>query len=191
MKNSGLAIFASGRGSNAAKIIERFREEDYSIACIVSNKANAGVLDLARENHIPELILDRNTFYNTEDIVSDLKSLGVKSISLAGFLWLVPQYLVSAFADRIINIHPALLPKYGGKGMYGSNVHKAVKEAGDLESGLTIHLVNEEYDKGEILYQASCKLLPEDSAEDIAKKVLQLEHKFYPEVLFSFMEFIS
>ena len=191
MKNSGLAIFASGTGSNANKIIEYFRIEGAQISCIVSNKSDAGVLDLARKHGIPQIVLERKKFYSHDDLLAELKDYKVKYIALAGFLWLIPGYLLKSFKNRIVNIHPALLPKYGGKGMYGENVHKAIKESGDLTSGMTIHLVNEAYDEGKIIFQASCQLSPDDTPKEIARKVLSLEHKFYPVVLSSFMEFQS
>lgn len=191
MKNSGLAIFASGRGSNAQKIIDHFKKEGLKITCIVSNNINAGILDLARDYEIPQIVLEKGNFYGSEELLGQLQKYEVNFIALAGFLWLIPRYLILSFKDRILNIHPALLPKFGGKGMYGSKVHKAVKQSKETKSGLTIHLVNEEYDKGEILFQASCAIKIEDTPEDIAGKVLELEHRFYPVVLSSFIEFQS
>ena len=146
-------------------------------------KKSAPVLEMARSNNIPTLVIDRDRFYNSQDILKEFSIYNIDFIVLAGFLLLVPKYLIQKFHNRIVNIHPALLPKYGGKGMYGMNVHKAVKAANEEESGITIHYVNEKYDEGEILFQISCKILPKDSPEMIAKKVLQLEHQHYSKVI--------
>ena len=177
-----IAIFASGTGSNARKIVEHFQDHSaIEVSLIVSNRPTAGVLDLAAEYGIPSLILERETFYETEDLLDRLR--GIDLIVLAGFLWLIPPYLIRRFPRRIINIHPALLPKYGGKGMYGRHVHRAVKEAGETESGITIHYVNERYDEGGIIFQASCDLAPDDEAEAVARKVLALEHQHFAPVI--------
>jgi len=179
-----IAIFASGGGSNARKIIEHFEENsEIDVALIVTNKRNAGVLNHAREFDIPILIIDRNFFYNSEEILQILKNEQIDLIVLAGFLWLIPSYLIQNYLDKIINIHPSLLPKYGGKGMYGINVHKAVKENHENESGITIHFVNENFDEGNHIFQASINLDENDSPEEIAKKVLTLEHKHFPLVI--------
>jgi len=179
-----IAIFASGGGSNALKIIEHFEKLTLGrVGLVVSNKAEAGVLGIAASHDIPTQIIDRQMFYESAVILEVLKKYEIGLVVLAGFLWLVPEYLVRAFPRKIVNIHPALLPKYGGKGMYGMNVHKAVKAAGETESGITIHFVNDLYDEGDIVFQASCLILPEDSAETIAKKVLELEHKHFPVVI--------
>jgi phosphoribosylglycinamide formyltransferase-1 len=177
-----IAIFASGTGSNARKIVEHFKNHpDIEVNLVVSNRANAKVLDMAAEHGIPSLIVQRQTFYETEALLEQLR--GIDLIALAGFLWLIPDYLVRHFPRRIINIHPALLPKYGGKGMYGQHVHQAVKAAGETESGITIHYVNKHYDEGRVIFQASCKLDPKDEAEDIARKVLALEHQHFAPVI--------
>lgn len=182
MKN--IAIFASGSGSNARKIMEYFAErKDVSVSLLISNRADAGVLKIAENFGVDSIVIDRPTFYQTEDVVSVLNKYETTLIVLAGFLWLIPNYLVEAFQGRIINIHPALLPKYGGKGMHGIHVHTAVKAAHDSESGITIHYVNERYDEGQIIFQASCQLSPTDTPDDIARKVLELEHKHYPIVI--------
>ncbi len=179
-----IAIFASGTGSNAKKIIEYFKEnQDISVELIVSNRPAARVLDLATEHHLHQLVLNRASFYESQDIISQLKQYQIDWIVLAGFLWLIPSYLVNAYPGRIINIHPALLPKYGGKGMYGMNVHRAIKEAGEKESGITIHYVNERYDEGDIIFQASCALTAADDAEEIAHKVQKLEHQHFAPVI--------
>lgn len=183
-----IAIFASGTGSNARKIIEYFADrEDVSVSLVVSNKAKAGVLDMAKEWDIDRMVINRALFYETEDMVAHLKQWEIDLIVLAGFLWLIPSYLVTSYAGRILNIHPALLPAYGGKGMYGMHVHRAVKAAGERESGMTIHLVNEHYDEGDIIFQARCPIAPEDEAEDIAKKVLALEHRHFASTIDQFL----
>lgn len=179
-----IAIFASGGGSNARKIIEHFRNsETIAVRLVVSNKKDAGVLDIAHASGIETFVVNRADFAREDQLLPELRARNIDYIVLAGFLLLVPAYLVSAFPQRIFNIHPALLPKYGGKGMYGHFVHEAVKAAGETESGMTIHLVNEQYDKGDILFQARCTLLPEDTPEEIARKVLVLEHRYYAEVI--------
>jgi phosphoribosylglycinamide formyltransferase-1 len=183
-KMKHIAIFATGGGSNAQKIIEHFENHDAAkVSLIISNKKNAGVLDIAAAKNIPTLIINREEFYQTEDILQKLDTFHIDFIVLAGFLWLMPTYLVKSYANKVVNIHPALLPKYGGKGMYGMNVHRAVHAAQEEESGMTIHYVNEHYDEGTIIFQAKCTLQITDSPEDIAKKVLQLEHQHYPKVI--------
>lgn len=179
-----IAIFASGGGSNARKIIEHFKNSELArVSLIVSNKPDAGVLEIAREHGIPAQVIDRKGFYESEALLDVLKTHEIGFVALAGFLWLMPAYLVRAFPRKMLNIHPALLPKFGGKGMYGHHVHEAVKAAAESESGPSIHLVNEQYDEGDILFQARCAIAPEDSAAEIAGKVLELEHRFYPAVI--------
>lgn len=179
-----IAIFASGTGSNARKIIGYFKNSpDVRVALVVSNKKDAGVLDIAHEHGIPAQVIDRQMFYETEDLLGILKKHEIGFIVLAGFLWLIPSYLVKKFEKKMVNIHPALLPKFGGKGMYGARVHEAVKESGEAETGITIHWVNEHYDAGDIVFQAKCPVSPEDSPADIAHKVQQLEHQYFPAVI--------
>lgn len=179
-----IAIFASGTGSNARKIIEYFKNSpDVKVALVVSNKKDAGVLDIAREHDIPTQIIERKMFYETETLLGILKKHGIQFIVLAGFLWLAPPYLVRAFPKKMVNIHPALLPKFGGKGMYGKHVHEAVKAANETETGITIHFLNEHYDEGDIVFQARCPVLPEDSPEDIARRVSHLEHRHFPQII--------
>lgn len=179
-----LAIFASGIGSNARKIIEHFAgHPKIQVALIISNKPTAPVLNIAKEFGIDAHVIQRQDFYKTENILKKLHTYNIDFIVLAGFLWLVPQYLVQSFEKRIVNIHPALLPKYGGKGMYGMNVHQAVKRNQEQESGITIHYVNERYDEGSIIYQAKCHLSPTDQAEDIARKVRNLEHTHFAPII--------
>lgn len=176
-----LAVFASGKGSNAQKIAEYFAGHQHiSIALIVSSKASAGVLDMARAKDIPVLILEKERFMET-GYADELRARGIDSIILAGFLWKVPPVLIAAYPNRILNIHPALLPAYGGKGMYGQKVHEAVIAAGETCSGITIHYVDEIYDHGAILFQKTCAVEAGDTWERVAKKVQELEHRHYPE----------
>ncbi len=179
-----IAIFASGSGSNAKKILEYFEGHlDIRVALIVTNRSQAGVLAHAEYHNIPTAHIKKATFYETEEILEIFNRYSVDFLVLAGFLLLIPRYLVQSYPHHILNIHPALLPKYGGKGMYGMNVHRAVRAANETETGMTIHWVNEHYDEGGIVFQASCKVAPEDSPEDIARNVLQLEHRHYAEVI--------
>ncbi len=179
-----IAVFASGTGSNAARIADYFAHSDCArVRLVVSNRPQAPVLDLARARGIATHVISRGDFYGTEHLLSVLTEQEIGFIALAGFLWLVPPYLVRAYWRRMVNIHPALLPAYGGKGMYGMRVHEAVKAAGERETGITIHFVNEQYDEGDIIFQARCRVLPDDSAADIARKVQGLEHEHYPKVL--------
>ncbi|MCA6074225.1 phosphoribosylglycinamide formyltransferase [Fulvivirga sedimenti] len=182
MKN--IAIFASGNGTNAEAIIRHFENnQDISVRLILSNKADAYVLERAKKHHISSHVFTRNEFYNETAVIEILKDNQIDLIVLAGFLWLVPASLVKEYPGRIVNIHPALLPKYGGKGMYGSRVHQAVKESGDKETGITIHLVNENYDEGDILFQATCQVDKDDTPEDIAASVHELEYQYYPVII--------
>ncbi len=179
-----IAILASGTGSNARKIVEHLQDNEFvEVVLIASNRKSAKVLDMASDHSIATTVITRSDFYQSESFLNQLRELDVDWIVLAGFLWLVPSNLISAYPNRIVNIHPALLPAYGGKGMYGINVHKAVKDNNDNVSGMTIHLVNENYDDGAIIFQGRTDIDPSDSPEDIAAKVLKLEHKFYPKVI--------
>ena len=179
-----IAILASGAGSNAQKILEHFSDRmDIAVRLIVSNKQEAGVLNIAKVASIDTFIVTRDSFYSTTDLLVELDKRNIDFIVLAGFLWLIPPYLIQHYPDRIINIHPALLPKYGGKGMYGHFVHEAVHLAKDTHSGITIHYVNEKYDEGSIVFQERCEILPSDQPEDIARKVQVLEHSYYPTVI--------
>lgn len=179
-----LAIFASGSGSNAERIIEHFgADKGVEISLILTNNPLAGVIERGRRLGVPVLIFDKKTFAKTDKIIDILKAQGIDWIILAGFLWLVPAHLIRAFEGRIINIHPALLPKYGGKGMWGHHVHQAVVDNRDEESGITIHYVNEHYDEGKIIFQTSCQVSKTDSADDIAQKIHQLEYEHFPRVI--------
>lgn len=184
-----IAIFASGSGSNAQKIMEHFkRNNDVEVALILTNNPEAYVLQRADNFEIPSHIFDKKEFYNSDHVVTLLKNLNIDLIVLAGFLWLIPQNLLSAFPNKIINIHPALLPKYGGKGMYGDYVHRAVLNAAELESGITIHFVNSEFDEGEIIHQSKFKIEKSDDLEMVKFKVQQLEHLHFPKVIESLLK---
>ncbi|GAB3933273.1 phosphoribosylglycinamide formyltransferase [Mucilaginibacter myungsuensis] len=179
-----IAIFASGSGSNAQKIMEHFkRHPDAEVVLILTNNPNAYVLQRADNFEIPTHIFNREEFYNTDDVIRLLKNLQVDLIVLAGFLWLVPVTLLQAFPNKVINIHPALLPKYGGKGMYGDHIHKAVLADGEEESGITIHFANEHFDEGEILHQSKFKIDADDTLEVVKFKIQQLEHHHFPRVI--------
>ncbi|NQX43457.1 phosphoribosylglycinamide formyltransferase-1 [Pedobacter steynii] len=179
-----IAIFASGSGSNAQKLMEHFkRSPEVEIALVLTNNPDAYVLQRADNFEIPSHIFDRNEFYHTDHIIDLLKNLEVDLIVLAGFLWLIPKKLIHEYPGRIINIHPAILPKFGGKGMYGDHVHKAVMEANETEGGITIHYVNENYDEGEYIYQAKYRIDKDDNLELIKFKGQQLEHQHYPRVV--------
>lgn len=185
MKN--IVIFASGAGSNAQAIINYFREnEEVAVSLIVCNKAGAGVLKIAADEEIDSLLLDKKIIEDVSflDILKDYKT---NLIVLAGFLWKIPDYLIKAYDNKIINIHPSLLPNYGGKGMYGSHVHEAVIANKETESGITIHLVNEEYDKGRILLQKKVALTSEDTAISLAKKIHVLEHEWFAQTINNFL----
>lgn len=179
-----LAIFASGAGSNAQKVIDHFRNNPkIEISLIVCNKPGAGVLNIAIKENIPVLLIDREKFFRGNAYTDELQENKIDFIVLAGFLWKIPDALIRAFRNRIINIHPALLPNYGGKGMYGNHVHEAVIAAGEKESGITIHYVDEHYDNGDIIFQARCPVLPGDTPELLAQRIHQLEHEHFPKVI--------
>lgn len=178
-----IILFASGRGSNVQAIMEYFQHKDFlKVAMIVCNNPNAGVIELAQQYNIPLLQIDKQSVKErqwTDKIITAKPDL----IVLAGYLWKIPSELVQAFENKIINIHPALLPGYGGKGMYGMNVHHAVLTAKEKESGITIHYVNEHYDEGNIILQARCKIEPGDTPEMLAEKIHRLEHFYFPRVI--------
>jgi len=179
-----LAVFGSGNGTNAQAIAEYFSESsDARVVLILSNRKDAFVLQRATALNIPVKVFNRVDFYETEVITRLLIDQNIDMIVLAGFLWLLPPSLIKAFPDRIINIHPALLPKFGGKGMYGSKVHRAVIEAGEKESGISIHFVNENYDQGRIIFQARCTVEKEDTPESLAAKIHVLEHTHFPTII--------
>jgi phosphoribosylglycinamide formyltransferase-1 len=179
-----IALFASGDGSNAEKIILHFKNCDQIlVSLVVSTKASAFVVERAKSHSIPSIILNRDQFTKTENLLTELDKHHIDFIVLAGFLWLVPQYLLGAYPNSVINIHPALLPKYGGRGMYGMYIHRAVIDAKERESGITIHYVNEEYDEGKIIFQKSCTIDSNETPESLAEKIHYLEHKHFPEVI--------
>jgi len=179
-----IAIFASGAGSNAREIIRHFRNHPkIRVVLIVCNKPGAGVLQIAADEKIPMLMLEKDPFFRGDGYLPDIRSKGINFIVLAGFLWKIPDQLIKAFPGKIINIHPALLPNYGGKGMYGSHVHESVIAAGEKESGITIHYVDEHYDHGQPIFQAKVAIDPNDTPESLAAKIHKLEHKYYPVVI--------
>jgi phosphoribosylglycinamide formyltransferase-1 len=179
-----IAIFASGSGSNAQKLMEHFkRSNEIEISLVLTNNADAYVLQRADNFEIPTHIFDKNEFYKTDEIIDLLKNLEIDFVVLAGFLWLIPKNLIYAYPGRIVNIHPAILPKFGGKGMYGDHVHNAVMAAGETEGGITIHYVNENYDEGEYIYQARYRIDKNDNLEMVKFKGQQLEHQHYPRIV--------
>ena len=203
-----IAVFASGAGSNAAKIIEHFtsppelRSQPSSnsvalhsvergattipkveVALIVCNNPEAGVLKIAEKENIPALIIEKEIFFRGNAYIKELKKKKIDLIVLAGFLWKIPESLIKAFPNKIMNIHPALLPKYGGKGMYGKAVHEAVIASKERDSGITVHFVDELYDHGKIIFQAKCPVLDNDTADTLAQRIHELEHEHYPRVI--------
>jgi len=187
-----VAIFASGSGSNAENIANYFKSNpEIEISLILSNKKDAFVLERANKLNIPSQVFTRSEFYETNKIIDLLKSKEIDLLVLAGFMWLVPETLIKAFPNAILNIHPALLPNYGGKGMYGMNVHNAVINSGDKESGITIHVVNENYDDGETVLQATCTIAANDTPEDLANKIHELEYKHFPPTVENYLNRIT
>jgi phosphoribosylglycinamide formyltransferase-1 len=179
-----IAIFASGSGSNAQRIMEHFkRHKEMEVAIVLSNRADSYVLQRADNFEIPTHVFSKEELYHSSTILQLLKNLDIDIIVLAGFLWLIPENIIQQYPKRIINIHPALLPKYGGKGMYGDIIHETVIANHDLETGITIHYVNESFDEGEIIYQNKCLVENTDTTEKLAYKVHQLEHLHYPRVI--------
>ncbi len=187
-KSTKIAILASGSGSNAENINNYLLTNyDANIDCIICNKKDAFVFERAKKMDIDSFYFDKKAFSSATEVIELLKNRGVDFIVLAGFLLKISEKVIREFENKIINIHPALLPNYGGKGMYGMNVHKAVIDNNEKESGITIHLVNEEYDKGKILFQAKTSIESKDSAEDLAQKIHQLEYKHFPEVIVDYI----
>lgn len=181
---TNVAIFASGKGSNAQSIVEYFKNNlEVKVSFILTNNPSAGVLQVAQQNKIVSAIVSKNFFNDEKRMLSLLEGANVQLIVLAGFLQLVPAWLIRAYNNRIVNIHPALLPKYGGKGMYGLKVHEAVIAAGEKQSGITIHYVNEEYDKGEVVLQKTVEVSANDTPASLSEKVLQLEHEWLPQTI--------
>ena len=183
MNKACLAILASGSGTNAGEFFRYFKSHPrVTIELLVSSRADAYVLERARGNGIETLVVDK-ALLQSEDLVKWLRARNVTHLVLAGFNWMIPASLLRAYPGRIVNIHPALLPAFGGKGMYGMRVHEALKASGASETGITIHLVNEKYDEGKILFQARCPVTPDDTPESIAQRVQRLEHEHYPRVV--------
>ena len=182
MKN--IAILASGSGSNAENIAKYFEESDYArVSFIIANNPEAYVLERAKKLGIEAAVVTKQQFMEADSIIAMLKERNIDFVVLAGFLLLVPQKLIQAYPGKIVNIHPALLPKHGGKGMYGDRVHKAVVECGESESGITIHLNDDQNDKGTTFFQAKCPVLPSDTPDDVAAKVHALEYEHFPHVI--------
>ncbi len=179
-----IAVLASGSGSNAENLVKYFRKGDLArVSVILSNKKDAFALERAHRLGVPSLYFGRDDFYNSSKILETLKEQEIDCIVLAGFLWLVPDDIIEYFSERIVNIHPALLPKYGGKGMFGMKVHAAVVENGEHETGITIHYVNSNYDEGSIIFQAKTEVLPTDSPEMVAEKIHALEYEHFPRIV--------
>ena len=179
-----VAIFASGSGSNAENITAYFKEsKQVNISLFMTNKAAAFVVERAKKLGVAYIIFNKTDFYQTDNVLNILKDNKVDFVVLAGFLWLVPANLIEAYPNKVINIHPALLPAYGGKGMFGDHVHRAVVENKEKETGITIHYVNAEYDEGGIIFQAKCAIEPTDTPEIVAQKVHKLEYTHYPQVI--------
>ncbi len=183
-KEIRLAIFASGGGSNAAKIIDHFHSHPaVKVALIASNNPNAGAFAVAEKNHISTLFINKKVFFSENSYINELKSTKIDFIILAGFLWKLPSVLIREYPGKIVNIHPALLPKYGGKGMYGHYVHEAVIASKERESGITIHYADELYDHGKVIFQATCPVLENDTTETLAERIHALEHEHYPKII--------
>lgn len=179
-----LAIFASGSGTNAENLIRYFRTKDSArVELVLTNRQDAGVICRAEELGVKAVIFSRDEFYGSDQVLELLKDRRIDFVVLAGFLWLVPDSLLVAYKDRIVNIHPALLPSYGGKGMYGDRVHRAVIENGEMESGISIHHVNQAYDGGDIIFQAKCQVMKGDTPEQLAARIHELEYKHFPRVV--------
>ena len=182
MKN--IAIFASGSGTNTENLINFFRTSPFGrVRIVLTNRSDAGVIDRAQSLEVEAFVFTREQFYNSDEVLDVLVERDIDFIVLAGFLWLVPNNLLLPFENKIVNIHPALLPKYGGKGMYGSHVHRAVIDAGESESGISIHYVTKHYDEGDIIFQARCQIKTGDTPESLAEKVHKLEYEFFPGVV--------
>ncbi|MBN1133175.1 MAG: phosphoribosylglycinamide formyltransferase [Bacteroidales bacterium] len=190
MKN--IAIMASGSGTNCEHIIQFFRMKHCAqVKLVLTNNPEAYVIKRVKKYQIETVIFNREQFYKGDEILNLLKEKKIDFIALAGFLWLVPKPIIEAFSGRIVNIHPALLPEYGGKGMYGSHVHEAVLKNGDKISGITIHFVNEKYDEGDIVFQSICKIDPDETPDSLAEKVHRLEYQFYPEIIEKLLDGIN
>lgn len=184
MKN--LVLFASGKGSNVQAILDYFRDKDVKVGLIVVNKKRAGVHEIAERENIDVLLVDES-LWSTSVILDNIDYYQPDLLVLAGFNWKIPSFMLKEYPRKIVNIHPSLLPKYGGKGMYGSAVHKAVIQGGETESGITVHLINENYDEGTILLQKKIELDADETPESLATKIHSLEHQYYPKVIESLL----
>lgn len=183
-----VVIFASGSGSNAENLIRFFQNRDnVSVIQVLTNNPRAKVLDRCKNLNVSALSFNRTAFLESNDVLNLLKVTNPDLIVLAGFLWKIPENILKAFPNKIINIHPALLPKYGGKGMYGMHVHEAVVQNNETESGITIHYVNENYDEGAIIFQSKCTVSPSDKSEKVAAKIHELEMEYFPKVVESIL----
>ncbi len=179
-----IAIFASGSGSNAENIIQYFAQKpQFCVKSVFCNVPDAYVLERAKKYRIPSFVFNREEFRNPDKVFRQLQEQEIDFIVLAGFLWLMPSFITAAWPNKIVNIHPALLPAYGGKGMYGHHVHEAVIAAGEKERGITIHYVNDHYDQGAIIFQAKCPVLPTDTPDDLAARVHELEYRYFPQII--------
>ena len=184
MQTKRIVIFASGSGTNAENLITFFHDRDHiTVIQVLTNNPHAKVLDRAKHLKVSALSFNKVAFTKTDDVLNILKASQPDLIVLAGFLWMFPKDILKVFPNKVINIHPALLPKYGGKGMYGMNVHKAVVDNNEIETGITIHYVNERYDEGAIIFQAKCAVAKTDSAQDVADKIHKLEMEHFPQVV--------
>jgi phosphoribosylglycinamide formyltransferase-1 len=184
-----IAIFASGSGTNAENLIRHFRTHPSGrVKMVLTNRPGAGVIARARMLEVETVVFDRSRFYETDEITRLLLERDIEFIVLAGFLWLVPSRLLDAYRGRVVNIHPALLPRHGGKGMYGHYVHEAVIADGDKESGITIHHVNRRYDEGDVIFQAKCPVEPGDTADSLASRIHELEYKHFPAIIERLLE---
>jgi len=184
-----IAIFASGAGTNAENLIRYFRTSSSgTVTLVLTNRPDAGVIARARNLGVPALVFDRDQLCTSGEVLEMLRKIEIDFIVLAGFLWLVPEEILEAYRGRIVNIHPALLPSYGGKGMYGHHVHEAVLASGDRQSGITIHHVNPAYDEGDIIFQAMCPVWPDDTPDALARRIHELEYEHYPRVVEELLE---
>lgn len=180
-----IAVFASGNGSNAENLVRYFRDSNCGVrvALIVCNRPGAGVLQRARDLSVPSALLTRDEINNPDVLMPLLRRYAVDTVVLAGFLLMVPGFLIDCFASRIVNLHPSLLPKFGGKGMYGRHVHQAVVDAGETETGITVHHVSRQYDEGRIIFQASVSVSPDDTPDDVERKIHALEREYFAPVI--------
>lgn len=183
-KHIQLAILGSGNGTNAQRITEYFKDNNaIDVNCIIYNKKDAYIAQRAKNLGVTSQYFGRNDFYNSNTVLDYLRERHIDWVILAGFLWLIPENILSEFPGRVINIHPALLPNYGGKGMFGEHVHEAVIANHEKESGITIHIVDQHYDRGTTLFQAKCQIAPEDTPDTLAQKIHQLEQEYFPQVI--------